>query len=117
MQLKRTALAAIVIAAVAAPNAPAMPIRERGTVPVVQQEKERGQYSTRFEEMLALRNALRHRQWPQNAPVVALARPAEDGFDWRSALIGAVVPVALLLVVFAGRPVLARRRRRVPALS
>ena len=70
MQLKRTALTAIVIAVAAAPNTPAMPIRDPGTVPAKQHTIEPTQSLTRFEEEAALRRALREREWPpaQSAP-------------------------------------------------
>ena len=55
MQLKRTALTAIVIAVAAAPNAPAMPIRDPGTVPAKQHTIKPAQSSTRFEEEAVLR--------------------------------------------------------------
>jgi hypothetical protein len=119
MQFKRTALTAIVIAAAAAPNASAMPIRDAGTVPAKQHTIKPAHNSSRFEEMAALRRALQDREWPQaqSAPVAPLVRDAGDGFHWRSALIGAAVPLALLLAVVAARPAVTRRRSRVRALA
>jgi hypothetical protein len=119
MQIKRTALAAIVIVAAAAPNASAMVPVDRGTDPVGQHKVEPGQKSTRFAEMLALRNSLRGREWPQaqSAPVVTLVRSDGDGFDWSSALIGATAPLALLLTGVLARPALTRRRTRTSALA
>ncbi len=120
MQIKRTALAAIVIAAAAAPNASAMVAVDRVTKPVVQQHTvESAPDSTRFAEMLALRNALRGREWPQaqSAPVVPLVHSGGDGFDWSSALIGATVPLALLLAGLLAWPALTRRRTRTSALA
>jgi hypothetical protein len=115
MQFKHTALTAIVIAAAAAPNASAMPIRDPGTVQAEQHAITTAHDSSRFEDMAALRRSLREREWPraQTAPV-ALVRDAGDGFDWRSALIGAAVPLALLLAAFAARPAVTRRRRASP---
>jgi hypothetical protein len=119
MQFKRTALTAIVIAAAAAPNAPAMPIRDPGTVPAKQHTIKPTQDSSRFEEMAALRRSLKDREWPQaqSAPVAPLVRDAGDGFDWRSALIGAAVPLTLLLAGSAAWPAVTRRRSRVRVLA
>ena len=117
MQFKRTALTAIVIAAAAAPNAPAMPIRDQGTVPAKQHTIKPAHNSSRFEDMAALRRALQAREWPhaQSAPVAPLVRDAGDGFHWRSALIGAALPLTLLLTVLAAQPAITRRRSRVRA--
>ena len=120
MQIKRTALAAIVIAAAAAPNASAMVAGGVDTKPVVQQHTvEPAQGSSRFAEELALRKALRNRELPQaeSAPVVPLVHTAADGFDWSSAVIGATVPLALLLAGLLARPALTRRRTRTSALA
>jgi hypothetical protein len=119
MQLKRTALTAIVIAAAAAPNAPAMPIRDPGTVPAKQHSIGPAHDSSRFEEFAALRRALRERDWAQvrSVPVAPLVRDAGDGFHWRSALIGAAVPFTLILALVAARPAVTRRRSRVRALA
>lgn len=119
MQIKRTALAAIVIAAAAAPNAPAMVAGGAGNTTAAQPTAEAAPDSTRFTEELALRKALRNRQLPQaeSAPVVPLVRPSADGFDLSSALIGATVPFALLLAGAAARPALTRRRTRTSALA
>ena len=119
MQIKRTALAAIVIVAAAAPNASAMIPVDRGTDPVAQHTIEPGQESTRFAEMLALRNSLRDREWPQaqSAPVATLVRSGSEGFDWSSALIGAAAPLALLLTGVLARPALTHRRTRTSALA
>jgi hypothetical protein len=113
MQVKRTAIAAILIAAAAAPNASAMVAGGTGDKPAAQPARE----STRFTEEQALRKAFRNRELPQaeSAPVVPLVRPDADGFDWSSALIGATVPLALLLAGVAARP--AVRRRRTSALA
>jgi hypothetical protein len=119
MQIKRTTLAAIVIAAAAAPNASAMVADGTGNKPAAQHAAVPANDSTRFTEELALREALRNRELPQadSAPVVPLVRPSEVGFDWSSALIGATVPLALLLAGAAARPALARRRTRTSALA
>jgi hypothetical protein len=119
MQIKRTALAAIVIAAAAAPNASAMVADGAGNKPAAQHTAVPAHDSTRFTEELALRKALRNREVPQaeSAPVVPLVRPDADGFDWSSALIGATVPLALLLAGVAARPALTRRRTRTSALA
>jgi hypothetical protein len=119
MQIKRTALAAIVIAAAAAPNASAVVAGGPGTKPAAQHTAEPAHDSTRFTDELALRKALRNRELPraESAPVVALVRPGADGFDWSSALIGAAVPFALLLAGVAARPALTRRRTRTSALA
>jgi predicted component of type VI protein secretion system len=119
MQIKRTALTAIVIAAAAAPNAPAMPARDPGTVPAKQHTIKPAHDSSRFEEMAALRRYLRDREvtQAQSAPVAPLVRDAGDGFHWRSALIGAAVPLTLLLAAVAARPAVTRRRSRVRALA
>jgi hypothetical protein len=119
MQIKRTALAGIVIAAAAAPNASAMVADGVGNKPAVQHTTAPAHGSTRFAEELALREALRNRELPQadSAPVVSLVRPEADGFDWSSALIGAAVPFALLLAGAAARPALSRRRTRTSALA
>ena len=118
MQIKRTALAAIVIAAAAAPNSPAMVADGAGNKPPAHTAQP-AHDSTRFTEELALREALRNRELPQadSAPVVPLVRPDADGFDWSSALIGATVPLALLLAGVVARPALARRRTRTSALA
>jgi hypothetical protein len=119
MQFKRTALPAIVIAAAAAPNAPAMPIRDPGTVPAKQHTITPAHVSSRFEQEAALRRALRQREWAraESAPVAPLVRDAGDGFHWRSALIGAAVPLTLLLAVLAVRPTITRWRSRTRALA
>ena len=119
MQLKRIALTAVVIAAAATPNASAMPIRDPGTLPAKPYTNEPTQNSTRFEEMAALRRSLRDREWPpaRSVPVMTVAPDAGDGFHWRSALIGAAVPLTLLLAAMAARPAIAYRRRRVRALA
>jgi hypothetical protein len=119
MQIKRTALAAIVIAAAAAPNASAMVAGGAGNTPAAQHAAEPANDSTRFTEELALREALGNRELPQadSAPVVPLVRPYEDGFDWSSALIGAIVPFALLLAGAAARLALTHRRTRTSALA
>ena len=119
MQLKRTAIAAIVIAAAAASNASAMVAGGTGDKPAAQHTAEPVHDSTRFAEELALREAFRNRELPQaeSAPVVSLVRPDADGFDWSSALIGAAVPLALLLAGVAARPALTRRRTRSSALA
>jgi hypothetical protein len=117
MKFKHTALTAIVIAAAAAPNAPAMPIRDPGTVPAKQHTTEPA--SSRFEEMAALRRSLQERDWAQvrTVPVAPLVRDAGDGFHWRSALIGAALPLTLLLAALAARPAVTRRRSRMRALA
>jgi hypothetical protein len=119
MQIKRTTVAAIVIAAAAAPNASAMVADGTGDKPAAQHTAKPAPKSTRFTEELALREALRNRELPRadSVPVVPLARPAADGFDWSSALIGATVPFALLLAGAAARPALIRRRTRTSALA
>jgi len=119
MQIKRTALAAIVIVAAAAPNASAMVPVDIGTQPVAQHTAEPAHDSTRFTDELALRNSLRGREWPQaeRAPVVTLVHPDADGFDWSSALIGATVPLALLVAGVLARPALTRRRTRTSAVA
>jgi hypothetical protein len=119
MQFKRTALAAIVIAAAAAPNASAMVPVDIGTQPAAQHTAEPAHDATRFTDEQALRNSLRGRERPQpeSAPVVPLVHPAADGFDWSSALIGATVPFALLLAGVLARPALTRRRTRRSALA
>jgi hypothetical protein len=119
MQFKRTALTAIVIAAAAAPNASAMPIHDPGTAPAKQHTIKPAQHSTRFEEMAALRRSLQDREWPQaqSAPAAPLVRDAGDGFHWRSALIGAAVPLTLLLAGSAAWPAITRRRSRVRAVA
>jgi len=119
MQLKRTAVTAIVIAVAVAPNAPAMPVRDPGTLSAEPHNIKPTQHSTRFEEMASLRRALREREWTpaQSTPVVTVAPDADDGFDWRSALIGAVVSLALFLAAMAARPAITRRRDRTSALA
>jgi hypothetical protein len=119
MLIKRTALAAIVIAAAAAPNASAMVAGGTGDKPAAQHTAGPAHDSTAFTEELALREALRNRELSQaeSAPVVPLVRPDADGFDWPSALIGATVPLALLLAGVAARPALTRRRTRTSALA
>jgi hypothetical protein len=119
MQIKRTALAAIVIAAAAAPNASAMVAGGAGPKPAAQHTAEPAHDSTRFTDELALRKALRNRELPQveGAPVVPLVRPDADGFDWSSALIGATVPFALLLAGVLARPALTRRRSGTSTLA
>jgi hypothetical protein len=119
MQFKRTALTAIVIAAAAAPNASAMPIRDPGTVPAKQHTIKPAHDSSRFEQEIALRRVLRDREWAEaeSAPVAPLVRDAGDGFHWRSALIGAAVPLTLLLAALAARPAVTRRRSRMRALA
>jgi len=119
MQIKRTALAAIVIAAAAAPNASAMVAGGAGTKPAAQHTAEPAHDSTRFTDELTLRNSLRGREWPQaeSAPVVTLVRPDANGFDWSSALIGATVPLALLLAGVIARPALTHRRTRTSAVA
>ena len=119
MQIKRTALAAIVIAAAAAPNASAMVAGGAGNKPAAQHTAEPAHDSTRFTEELALRKALRNRELPQaeSAPVVPLVPTDADGFDWSSALIGATVPFALLLAGVLARPALTRRRTGTSTLA
>ena len=48
---------------------------------------------------------------------MTIASDAGDGFHWRSALIGAAVPLTLLLAAMAARPVISRRRSRVRTLA
>jgi hypothetical protein len=112
MQITRTAIAAIVIAGAAAPNASAMVPDGTGDKPAVQHATRSLGDSTRFSEELALREALRNRELPQRerATFVPLVRSDAGGFDWSSALIGATVPLALLLAGAAARPALTRRR-------
>jgi hypothetical protein len=119
MQIKRTALAAIVIAAAAAPNASAMVADGTGTSPAAPHTAQPAHDSTRFTDELALRKALRNRELPQaeSAPVVPLVHTAADGFDWSSAVIGATVPLALLLAGLLARPAFTRRRTRTSALA
>jgi hypothetical protein len=119
MQIMRTALAAIVIAAAAAPNASAMVADGVNTRPAAQHTAKPAHEATRFTDELALRKALRNRELPQaeSAPVVPLVHTAAEGFDWSSALIGATVPLALLLAGLLARPALARRRTRTSALA
>ena len=119
MQLQRTALAAIVIATAAAPNASAMVADGTGTKPAAQPTAEPASTSTRFTEERALRKALRNRELVQaeSAPVVPLVRADAEGFDWSSALIGATVPLALLLAGLLARPAFTRRRTRTSALA
>jgi hypothetical protein len=119
MQIKRTALAAIVIAATAAPTASAMVAVDVDARPAAQHRAAPAQDSTRFEELLALRKALSGRELPQadSAPVVPIVRSPAEGFDWSSALIGAAVPLALILAGVLARPALARRRTGRSALA
>ena len=53
---------------------------------------------------------------PERA-VLTIAPDARDGFHWRSALIGAAVPLTLLLAAMAARPAISRRRNRVRTLA
>jgi hypothetical protein len=119
MQIKRTALTAMVIAAAAAPNASAMVADGTGTKPAAQPTAEPARYSTRFTDELALRKADRYRELRRagSAPAVPLVQTAADGFDWSSALIGATVPLALLLAGVLARPALTHRRSRTSALG
>jgi hypothetical protein len=119
MHFKRTALTAIVIAVAAAPTAPAMPIRDPGTVPAKQHTSAPAHVSSRFEEMAALRRSIRQRDWAQvrSVPAVTLVRDAGDSFHWRSALIGAAVPITLLLGAVAALPAITRRRTRTQAVA
>src|SRR5918997_2256417 len=99
MKIRPPPPAAIVIAAAAAPNASAMVADGTGTSPAAPHTAQPAHDSTRFTDELALRKALRNRELPQaeSAPVVPLVHTAADGFDWSSAVIGATVPLALLL--------------------
>ena len=123
MQIKRTALAAMVIVAAAAPNASAMVADGPGTKPAAQPTAQptaqSAHHSTRFTDELALRKVLRDRELPPagSAPVVPIVQTAAGGFDWSSALIGATVPLALLLAGVLARPALAHRRTRTSALA
>ena len=119
MQIKRTALAAIVITAAAAPNASAMVAGGTGTKSVTGSTAEPAGDSSRWAEEIALRKALRYRELIQSpeAPVVPLVRSDPGGLDWSSALIGATVPFALLLAGVAARPALTRRRGRTSAAA
>ena len=119
MQIKRTALAAIVIAAAAATNASAMPAIDHVIMPGVQQHTVEPAQSSSPAEMLALRNALRGREWPQarSAPIVPLVHSGGHSFDWSSALIGATVPLALLMAGVLARPAIRHRRTRRSALA
>ena len=69
--------------------------------------------------MAALRRSLENRAWQEaeSAPVTQLVHDAGDGFDWRSALIGAAVPLMLLVAALAGRPAVTRRRTRARAVA
>ncbi len=119
MQIKRTALVAMVIAATAAPNASAMVADGPGIKPAPQPTAEAAHRSTRFTDELALRKAVRNRalQRAESAPIVPLMQTAADGFDWSSALIGATVPLALLLAGVIARPALTHRRTRTSAVA
>ena len=119
MQVKRTTVAAILIAAAAAPNASAMVADGPGGKPAAQHTAAPAHESTRFTEELALREALRNRELPEaeRVPVMPLVRPEAGGFDWSSALIGATVPLALLLAGVAARPALTRHRTRTSAVA
>ena len=90
-----------------------------GTKPAAQLTAEASHASTRFSEELALGKAFRNRELAQarSAPAVPLVQTAAGGFDWSSALIGATVPLALLLIGFLARPALTHRRTRTSALA
>jgi hypothetical protein len=101
MQIKRIAVAAVLVAAAAAVPSPTLGAdRAQAT-----------NAPSNFAEMAAHRAAISDRQWRQaeNAPVVALVRPQDHGFDWISALLGATAMLALLLL---GTVPLQRRPRQ-----
>jgi hypothetical protein len=89
MQITRIALAAVLVAAAAVPGQALGADRPQATAA-----------PSNFAEMAAHRAAISDRQWRQaeNAPVVALVRPQDDGFEPFSALVGATAMVALLLL-------------------
>ena len=89
MQIKRIAVAAVLVAAAALPSQALGADGSHATV-----------VPSNYAEMAAHRAAISDRQWRQaeNAPVVALVRPEDDGFDLFSALVGATAMVALLLL-------------------
>ena len=117
MQIKRTVMAALVVAAVSAPTATAKVAVEPTGTGVKQQSVEVAPASSSsYAEMAARREAIANRQWAQaeNAPVRPLvAADPDSGFNWPSAVIGATVPLALLVVGLLGRPLMQRRRSRV----
>jgi hypothetical protein len=119
MQVKRTIAAALVIAATATPAASARVAMEPGTTAVKQHRVEAPRHSSRFAEMAVLRDAIRNRQLQQaeNAPVKALVPADGDRFDWTSAVIGATVPLALLLLDLLARPAFSRRRSRLAGVA
>jgi hypothetical protein len=119
MQMKRTVLAAIVIAAGAAPNASAMVADGTGTKPAAPPIAASGDSSTRFTDERALGKAERNRELRRaaSAPVVPLVQTAAGGFDLSSALIGATVPLMLLLTGVLARPALTHRRARTSAVA
>jgi hypothetical protein len=119
MQVKRTLVAALVIAVAAAPAAPARVAMEPGTTAVKQHRVEAPRDNSRFAEMAVLRNALRERQLQQaeHAPVNALVRADGDGFDWTSAAIGATASLALLVLALLARPAVSRRRSRLAGVA
>ena len=89
MQIKRIAIAAVLVAVAALPSQALGAGRPQATAA-----------PSNFAEMAAHRAAISDRQWRQaeNAPVVAIVRPQDHGFDWVSALVGATAMVALLLL-------------------
>ena len=115
MQVKRTIVAALVLAATATPAASASVAMEPGSTAARQHRVEAPPDSSRFSDMAVLREALRNRrlQQAENAPVKAIVRADGDGFDWTSAAIGAAVPLALLSLGLVARPAVSRRRGRL----
>jgi hypothetical protein len=89
VRFTRSALVAAAVVAAAAPTASARPVQEP-------------RVSTAADEP---------------APVVTLVRPQSTGFDWSSGLIGASVPLVLLVGGAVGAPAVARRRNRPTGLA
>ena len=113
-QIWRTVALAGALAAVVAPGASAR-VPDHQLVfspsPTASHHAERAAAAPTMADIAARREARAIKAWyAANPPRIIEVSPADDGFDLRSAGIGAAVPLTLILVEVAGRWVLRRRR-------
>ena len=114
MQIKRTALVVLAIAAATAPSAQARVLADSPAPATAQTRVEvTPTDGSRYADIASHREQIANRHWEQagNVPVFSLTRPVSDGFDWRSAIAGGLSALMLvLLFTLFLRPTLRPRR-------
>lgn len=109
MRIRSTAITALVITAIAAPAAPAAPAVEPNTGSGTQVTSVQPAYAPAHRAVVSERNPAPVGA-PDAAPVVSLVRTDASGFDLSSAVVGALILLALAALGMAVASVVTRHR-------